>query len=199
MGGIFSRESDGSDIKGACSAGATVRSQEWSFDPWPSRLAAQSRVRGESWRHNLPWHAVLGNLGGHGWRSKMMMAVMMEVVAMSVSCGLVSKNPVRKTRTPATSPPHRSTATPPCTVLLCYYATLGIRDADDCTGQAPPRRYHLVQHHGRPDDECGSGVTGDDLSSEIASMTRTARPDRTTSIPLVRLTTSATPNPRPVP
>lgn len=59
--------------------------------------------------------------------------------------------------------------------------------------------YHLVQHHGRPDDECGSGVTGDDLSSEIASMTRTARPDRTTSIPLVRLTTSATPNLRPVP
>lgn len=140
MGGIFSRESDGSDIKGACSAGATVRSQEWSFDPWPSRLAAQSRVRGESWRHNVPWHAVLGNLGGHGWCSKMMMAVMMEVVAMSVSCGLVSKNPVRKTRTPATSPPHRSTATPPC------------------TGQAPPRRYHLVRHHGRPDDECGSGV-----------------------------------------
>lgn len=94
------------------------------------------------------------------------------------------------------TPLHRHTAMYCTTMLLGY---LGIRDADDCTGQAPPRRYHLVQHHGRPDDECGSGVTGDDLSSEIASMTRTARPDRTTSIPLVRLTTSATPNPRPVP
>lgn len=112
MGGIFSRESDGSDIKGACSAGATVRSQEWSFDPWPSRLAAQSRVKGESWRHNVPWHAVLGNLGGHGWRSKMMMAVMMEVVAMGVrwSGQQESRTQNKNSRHITATPLHRHTA-----------------------------------------------------------------------------------------